>query len=267
MSAPQQESRLLSLPAELRNLIYEHIFAPLDAPMVSFKLERRPAGGGGGGGDDDDRPRLRPTFERPPHWLALFYTCRQTYTETVPFVMFGPVQFGSFLLSPEEQLDKAQCFFQTVGRRNAAFLTMASVGFPELRLIRGGGDAENSPRGNAEGEIRGVELARADLDLLRALQEYCPKLRYLGFVVYPKAQVHLLKAWVTMNEDVWDDVKRAMTQLDAELQKFPLLLRSDVVMVRHSDLKNNTNSIGYGLYKLMDSFSWRLLGTSGADLS
>ncbi|KAL1843180.1 hypothetical protein VTJ49DRAFT_2731 [Mycothermus thermophilus] len=234
-------------------MIYEHVFPASDLPIVTFKVERRPG--------DDDRPRIKPTFQKPPHWLALLYTCRQTYIETIPFVMFSPVKFGGLRLSPEEQLDEVQCFLETIGRPSAAFLTFIRLGFPELQLIRGGVDAENNPQNNAEGEIRGVELARADLDVLRVLQEHCPRLRYVGFVVYLKAYLNLLTAWTTMNQGVWDDVKRAMARVDAELQKFPLLLRADVVMGKCSSLKKNPDAIGYELYTVMNSFTWRLLGT------
>jgi hypothetical protein len=80
LSSPQPESRLLRLPAELRNEIYHYVLGGLSirakrsASPREFRIDIR---------DVDSRSSA--AWKTPGHLLALTETCRQVYDETSLF--------------------------------------------------------------------------------------------------------------------------------------------------------------------------------------
>ncbi|KAL2267302.1 hypothetical protein VTJ83DRAFT_4579 [Remersonia thermophila] len=200
MSTPQ-ESRFLSLPAEIRLAIYRHVFA---APNRYFKLYNPP---------DPGQPHRRDGHgaRQPSQWTALIYTCRQVYAESIGLVYSA----RCIILSdktPEKQLEKVQRFLETIGPANARCVTRLELNLPELEYAR-----TMSAAGKTV--FSGMDLAsQADMACLRILQERCPGLQMLIYSIPPRVCITMYSL-----PSMMAFLKEPMSRVDAELRRFPLL--------------------------------------------
>ncbi|KAL2121226.1 hypothetical protein VTJ04DRAFT_5253 [Mycothermus thermophilus] len=85
----------LSLPSEIRTIIYDKIFK---LPVPDWNRVKRCF---------RDRDLSKFALSPPEHWFALAYTCRQVYNEATP-VTWGHAQFNLYDYLPEKQLQRTE---------------------------------------------------------------------------------------------------------------------------------------------------------------
>ncbi|KAH6626397.1 hypothetical protein B0J18DRAFT_139975 [Chaetomium sp. MPI-SDFR-AT-0129] len=172
------QHHLLTLPRELRDLIYTHVLVIVRQHILFFyPSHTRP-------GEVDLFAPCRPR----PNWLALLRTNRQIHDETAPLV-YGVHQFN-FIDYSFDQTRLVRTFLDGIGKGNAGWLRRVCVSFPAEpptwrhweRLGEGGGG----------GKVKGKGGGKEDGETLygvRLLREMCVRLRTLE--VHVQSQVFL----------------------------------------------------------------------------
>lgn len=210
------ESRLLSLPYELREIIYQYVLVV--APPLYLYHDR-----------GSDKIQLF-TPERRRQWLALLFTNRQIYVEATP-ILYSSAQF-TIIDVTHNQAHLLQCFLNRIGPVNARYLSNLCINFPFLA-------SGSSQKGM-------IILLNDDVRCLKLLQEYCVGLRTLETIVHTKNAKGLARASQDMNGSEY--VREALSQVDAHFKTIPSLRR--VVVKFHNGPPTR------GLTKLMEGLGW-----------
>jgi hypothetical protein len=160
-SQGRQISRLLSLPAELRNAIYIEVFTK---PFPDYDLLNKWT------------EFKKSTFACVPsnHWIALIYTCRQIYNEALP-IAYSKAYFNLTPLRPgiRQQPRRIERFIRAIGPDNTRLVTFIHMACPEITLREFWETSSPWPYA--------VSLHPYSLDTFKLLRDNCPALTTLSF--------------------------------------------------------------------------------------
>jgi hypothetical protein len=145
----------LSLPIEIRNIIYERVLA-VPHPLYVFQ-------------DTGSRVEIFAP-EKPHEWLGLLFVNRQI-SEEARTVLYGVNHFHFMETTPR----LLASFLNLVGNINAGLLSRLSIKFPTLEISKARSE-----------EIR---IHTDSLQSLQLLQQRCIKLTTLEALVYNSSEV------------------------------------------------------------------------------
>ncbi|KAK3994875.1 hypothetical protein QBC44DRAFT_235335 [Cladorrhinum sp. PSN332] len=215
MESPE-ESRLLTLPREVREGIYRRALV-VAHPLYLFTE-----------GASHKIELFAP--ERPVRWLALLYTNRQLYVEASA-TLYGSHQFV-LVDTTRSQANLLQSFLDRIGSVNAGYLSHICINFPVTESVS-----------CQAGE---VTLREDDLGELKLLQKKCCNLKTLEMFVHSQNSRGLIMA--SHDSKNSQCVREALSQVDAQLKGIPSLCK---VLVRLYD-----GPLVPEVTELMQSFGW-----------
>lgn len=187
MSNPEKQSRLLCLPAEIREKIYRCVL------LVPFNRQ--------------DIRRWQPWngWKEPDYRFALSFTCRNIYAETMKLV-YSEIPFCLDIRDSDQALSVLRQFLGSIGPVHAQWITRFRITCPELLYVPRKQDNaeskedENSNNSNNEDDSDSdddewrkrfnVEVSEAGLECLRLLRQRCPSIATLGFHMFGPRRLH-----------------------------------------------------------------------------
>ncbi|KAK2756387.1 hypothetical protein FQN54_005279 [Arachnomyces sp. PD_36] len=163
-SAPSASIGFLSLPVELRDIIYKQVLILL-RPVYLFQDRGGPLGSFIPG--------------KPSQWRALLYVSRQISDEA-RVVLYSSNQFNiQEVPTKYDQGRVLRSFLDCIGPTNTRLLSRLCVNFPATEKVEG-----------QEGKIR---LREDALQWLQLLQRECPNLKTLETLVYSNDSSELIE--------------------------------------------------------------------------